>query len=346
MSTADIVRNPVKKRKKIILLVVVFLFLAAIATITIEYFSIANKINEILPGNPLYAITKDEPLKTANGRTNFLIFGTSYDDPNPNHTGGYLTDSLIILSVNQTEKTAYTISIPRDLWVNFPTNCNLGNDGKINAVYLCASESFGKSDKSREILANKIGEILNLEIQYYLEVNYTFIESLTDAVGGIDVEIYSSDSRGIYDVATGLKLAAGMNHLDGKTALKLARARNSKGGYGLPRSNFDREINQQRILAAIFAKLKNDGTLNNFDGAMKLLDATRGNLRTNIATKNLKNALEIAKKIDPKKVVSIPITDFMTTGNLNNQSIVLPKSGLNNYADLQNFVAQKLGISK
>lgn len=60
---------------------------------------------------------------------------------------------------------------------------------------------------------------------------------------------------GIYDPNVNLRLPAGVSHLDGKTALKLARARNAAGGYGLHRSNFDREMNQQRIISAIFRKI-------------------------------------------------------------------------------------------
>ena len=329
--------------KKIIIAVIAALFVLLLATAIIGYFLTANKLKNILPGDPIDAITKDEPLKTVDGLTNFLIFCTSYDDPNPKHTGGYLTDSLIILSVNAGAKTAYTISIPRDLWVDYDMSCPSGTSGKINAIYSCALGLYHDDyDKASQILASKIGQITGLNIQYYLEVNYTFIRSLTDALGGIDVDIYSNDSRGIYDPQVGLKLPAGVNHLDGKTALKLARARNSHGGYGLPRSNFDREINQQRIIAAMFKKASHDNLLTRDSGALKLIDALNGQVRTNVRTSKLKSAVSTAKKIDVNKIVSIPLTNHMTTASLRGQSIVQPVAGLSKYLIIQQYIAGEI----
>lgn len=324
--------------------ITILVILAVLLSSTlIGYFLVSKKIQKILPGNPIEAITKNEPLQAADGRTNFLIFGTSYDDPNPHHTGGYLTDSLIVLSVDKKAKTAYTISIPRDLWVDYDTACSLGKSGKINATYVCAMSAY-KSDstKASRALADKAGAVLGLQIQYYLEVNYTFIQSLTDALGGIDVDVYSHDERGIYDPAVGLTLPAGTSHLDGKLALKLARARNSQGGYGLPRSNFDREINQQRVIAAIFKKASADGKLTDASGALKLINALSGQVHTNVQTSELRDAVATARLLDPKKIISVPLTDYMTTGTIGNQSIVRPLAGLNDYSAVQKYVSDKL----
>jgi anionic cell wall polymer biosynthesis LytR-Cps2A-Psr (LCP) family protein len=188
-----------------------------------------------------------------------------------------------------------------------------------------------------------VSTIVGLPIQYYAQVNYEFIKTVTDAVGGIDVDIHTRDSRGIYDPTVGLTLPAGVNHLDGKTALKLARARNSHGGYGLPLSNFDREINQQRILTALFKKLSDNGTLNNINGALKLLDALSGNLQTNIQTSELKSAVSMAKSIDVANVKSIPLLSYLGSGSMQGQSIVLSVFGLHNYTQMQAYIAEETG---
>lgn len=336
------------KRSKRILIFVIALAITFIVGASIVYFLFANKLEKTFSGSPIDAITNSQPLQDVEGRTNFLIFGTSYDDPNPSHSGGYLTDSLIVLSVNKTTKTAHTVSIPRDLWVDYDTPCNSGSSGKINATYICALGAYGDSekDKASTALVDRVSKVVGLPIQYYLEVNYTFIQSLTDALGGIDVDIYSQDNRGIDDLNVGLKLPAGVNHLDGKTALKLARARNAAGGYGLPRSNFDREINQQRILAAIFKKLSASGDLSDINRSYKLIDALSQDVRTNIKTSEIRSAITLAKSVDVNKVISIPLVDQMTTGTINGQSIVRPVGGLNNYTDIQRFIAEKLQVGK
>ncbi len=335
---------PLSRRTKRALIIISVLVTVSLGLAIIGYFLTANKIHTILPGNPLDVLTKNEPLKTADGRTNVLLFGISYDDPNPTHGGGYLTDSLIVLSIDEHAKRAYTVSIPRDLWVNYNSTCNLGRSGKVNAAYLCALKATGSGDAAAasERLTELAGSIVGLPIQYYAEVNYTYIRSLTDALGGIDVDIYSSDPRGIYDPTVGLKLPAGVSHLDGKTALKLARARNSEGGYGLPRSNFDREINQQRIVVALFTKASDGGTLSNISNALKLIDGLSGHVRTNIQASELRSAVTTARALDTNRIISVPLAGYMTTGSRNGQSIVLPVAGINDYSAVQTYVLQTI----
>lgn len=338
------VKTPVSRRKKILLILALSIIALLIGAVTAIYFLFASKLQNTFGGNPIDAITNNQPLKSTDGRTNFLVFGTSYDDPNPSHTGGYLTDSLIVLSVDKSTKTTYTISIPRDLWVNYDTSCNVGESGKINATYVCAINSYGESEneKASKALTDKISGVLGIPIQYYIQVNYTLIQSLTDALGGIDVDIYSSDERGIYDPNVGLKLPAGVNHVDGKTALKLARARNAAGGYGLPRSNFDREINQQRIITAIFKKLSSKGTLSDIGASLKLIDALGKEVRTNIQTSEIRSGIETAQALNVKKFISVPLVDYLVTDSINGQSIVRPTTGLNDYTAIQMGVAEKL----
>ena len=83
---------------------------------------------------------QNQPLaKDANGRSNFVIFGTAEDDEGGEHGGANLTDSILVLSVDQAKKDAYMISLPRDLWVTYADTCTVGNQGKLNAAYYCAS---------------------------------------------------------------------------------------------------------------------------------------------------------------------------------------------------------------
>ena len=63
-------------------------------------------------------IFNNQPLKEdKNGRSNFLILGTSEDDPG--HQASYLTDSIMVLSVDQNNKNVFIFSVPRDLQVEY-----------------------------------------------------------------------------------------------------------------------------------------------------------------------------------------------------------------------------------
>ena len=126
-----ITKKGVKKFFKILAVIVVLIgvFLA------VKAFIAGSKI---FSGNLFDALSSSQPLKEdENGRSNILIFGTSEDDPH-NHDGAALTDSIMIVSLDQTKKVAAITSVPRDLWVKYDDDCKFGYQGKINVVYECA----------------------------------------------------------------------------------------------------------------------------------------------------------------------------------------------------------------
>lgn len=327
-------------KKKVIVGIISFLLIVLIA-VGIYAYMMLGKVSTIFKGNPTDILTPVKLKEDATGRTNVLIFGTSEDDEG--HKGAMLADSIMVLSINQSNSDVAMFSVPRDLWVDYGMNCSNGTAGKVNATYVCAlQQNSNDAEKAGLAFANVVGGVFNLQIPYYVKVDYGAIKGIVDALGGVDVNIYSADSRGIYDVQTKLKLPAGVNHLDGQTALTLARARNSKGGYGLPRSNFDREKNQQRILQAIQKKALSVGVLANPQKALDILNSLGENVSTNISMSELRQLLDVALGLGNKEIRSIDINDQLKTGRVGAASTVLPKAGQGNYTQLQQYVAEQL----
>lgn len=313
--------------------------------------------NKIFQGNIFDVITKSEPLQQdAQGRSNFVIFGTAEDDEGGEHGGRNLTDSIMILSVDQTKKNAYMVSLPRDLWVQYEARCTVGDQGRINAVYFCASNDGQNEEAGAKALRAKAGEVLGLDIQYSIHLNFTAVVDAVNAVGGVDVTIQSSDPRGILDRNFDWKCNFScylvnykngeVAHLDGEHALALARARNAAGGYGLPNGNFDREKNQQMILEALRDKALSSGTLTNLGAVTGLFDALGNNLRTNIQTKEIRTIMELAADIPSESIESLSLNEpdnmLVTTGMYNGQSIVRPVAGILNYSEIQAFIQKSL----
>lgn len=332
-------------RGKKIALAIGLIILIILIAVGIYAYTILGKVSDIFEGNPTDILTPIALQEDDNGRSNILIFGTSEDDEG--HSGAMLADSIMVLSVDQHTNDAAMFSIPRDLWINYGMACSVGYSGKINATYLCGLEANNNDEKAAsQYFAQTVGNTLNMDIPYYIKVDYGAVSGITDALGGIDVDIYSADERGIYDVQTGLNLPAGVNHLDGKTALLLARARNSKGGYGLPQSNFDREKNQQRIIQALQQKALNIGVLANPQQALNILNSLGDNIKTNITMSELRQTLDIALAMGNNKIRSIDLTDLLTTGTVGSASVVLPTSGQGNFTELQNYLSQQLTASE
>lgn len=327
----------------------------------------------VFKGNIL-DVFQNVPLKQdANGRSNILILGTSEDDPG--HEGAVLTDSMMVLSIDQNQKNAFMISIPRDLYVKFGQACNSGYQGKINEYFDCIKEGDSK-DQIQAALTKEsgfIGEIMGLDIQYGVNVNYTVMRELVNAVGGsITVTIESRDPKGQMDSNFDWKCGVGdrkvsraevlrrcppSGHfidypngpvsLDAEHALYLAQARGDRAPtYGFEQSNFDREKNQQKIIKALREKAVSAGVLTDFGKVTAIIDALGNNLRTTFEIKEFRTLVSLAKDIKSENIQSISLIDgdkpIMTTGNVNGMSVVRPVAGVYDYSELQALLQQKL----
>lgn len=320
------------------------------------FFNIYSAASGVLEGNPMDAFLNKKPMeKDKYGRTNILVFGTAEDDEG--HGGAMLTDSILILSVDQDRKIASTFSVPRDLWVNYTVPgektlwCSVGYKGKINATYYCKqNDADGDRDVAARYFAKKLTEITDVQIQYYVAVDFRVLRDVVNILGGIDVDVHSTDDRGIYDICMhNLKLKKGMNYnLNGDQVLDLARARNAKGGYGLANSNFDREINQQRIINGIKNKALNIGILADVNKVKGMLESFGDNVKTNFTWAEMGTAIDVITGLHGD-VESIDTRSLYGTGRIGNQSVVIPKgasvdreSSLYNYNKIHLYLRKEL----
>lgn len=298
----------------------------------------------IFTGSYLDLLRGRQPLERDQfGRSNVLVFGTTEDEARG--SGDLLTDSMLVVSIDQDDKNGNIISIPRDLWVEYNKQCPNGTVGKVNAIYSCGVQNgLSEIDASND-LADTIGEVIGTDIQYIAKVNQVVLKEVVDNLGGVEVTIDSPDPRGIFDVATGLELPNGPVTLDGQTALDLSRARNSRGGYGLPRSNFDREQNQQKIIRAIQHEALSTGTLANPNRVIGLADALGDNVVTNLPSRQIRTVIDIARGVNADSIETIELADrenpLVTTGQEAGQSIVLPTAGLFNYSQIHEVIRGK-----
>lgn len=364
-------RVPRRRGKRVVKWVVIFILLLGLAVGGWFGYKTLHASGNIFKGS-LLDVFQNQPLKQdQNGRTNVLILGTSEDDPG--HEGANLTDSMMILSVDQTKKNAYMISIPRDLWVQYGTACDAGYQGKINTYYSCMGGGSGSVDDDRTALGKTdafIGKIFGLDIQYGVNVNYTVMRDLVSAVGGITVTIDSRDPRGQMDSNFDWKCGAnysarlktcppnghfidyanGPVELDAEHALYLAQARGDTAPtYGFEQSNFDREKNQQKIIKAIREKAMSVGILTNVGKVSGIIDSLGNNLRTTFEAKEVHTLISLAQSIKDQDIKSLSLIDadpaLVTTGNYNGVSVVKPSAGIFEYGPLQKYLASKLSAN-
>lgn len=352
--------RPVKPRKKVskakiakrIIIAIIIIIIGVVGYLAAKAFMAGGKV---FNGNPLDILTTKTRLsEDENGRTNILIFGTSgYSMDENAWDGAMLTDSIMVVSIDQDEHNAYMMSLPRDLYVKH-TNCpSLGTTtGKLNEVFYCAYATDHDEAAGAANLMAKAGEILGLDIQYYIHADWTALVQAVDAVGGVDVTIESTDPRGIYDSSTGIKYANGeVAHLNGEKALALARARNHNyGDYGLAGGNYDREKNQQKILAALQQKALSAGTLLNPVAVNNLIDSLGNNLITDFDTGHVQTLVDIASNVQADQIKQLPfvgrddggsdlIGSYAPNGSYLGEA---PLAGVYDYSEIQAYVAQNL----
>lgn len=280
------------------------------------------------------------------GRVNVLLLGKG----GANHDGGELTDSMMIASVDPINTTATMLSIPRDLWVKPAGLWPM----KINAVYTSAKNQALYKNPKDTAAAEKDGidaaeeiveKYMGVPIHYYGMVDFMAFRDAVDNLGGVDVtlsEPYSDPSYGDERVKYGaLKLASGVNHLDGGMALAYARSR-----HGDERGDFGRGEHQQKVLMAIKDKALSLGTFSNPAKVSQLMDTFGKRVTTNFSLNDIMRLYELSKKFSNTNVTNVdlamPGSAVVTTGMIGNQSVVYPTAGVDNYDAVRKFVRTNL----
>lgn len=311
----------------------------------------------------IFGIVQQKELKTdASGRSNVLVLGTSEDDPG--HQAAYLTDSIMVVSIDQKNKNAYMISIPRDLEVEYGMACTPGYSGKINAYFNCVNddwESESAEDERQAASREFFGDIVGLDIQYSVHVNYTVMRDIVKALDGITITIESRNPNGQMDSNFDWKCGAtyalrikncpprghyidypnGPVTLDAEHALYLAQARGDMAPtYGFEQSNFDRERNQQKILVAIKEKALSTGTLTNVSKVTGLIDALGNNLRTNFDTSEIRTLMALGNDIPASAIEGI---DLLEGGVVNDSA--QPTAGAYEYTDIQAYIKKMINAT-
>ncbi|WP_249028874.1 LCP family protein [Tannockella kyphosi] len=178
------------------------------------------------------------------------------------------SDVNMVLTINPETNQILMTSIPRDSYVELASYDSYDK--------LTHAGTYGISES-----VATIEEFLDIEINYYVKVNFTSVVDLVDALGGVTVysEYEFTTNYLDYDIEIGL------NDLDGLSALAFARER-----YALPNGDFDRGINQTVLLEAMIEKMISPSILLNYTD---ILDAVDGSFSTNMTSSEIISLLKM-----------------------------------------------------
>jgi LCP family protein required for cell wall assembly len=242
---------------------------------------------------------------------NILLIGA--DSGRAGYTG-YLTDTMMTISVDPRTKQVAFISLPRDMTgVPLPPSWGATRvygstyGGKINSLYTDARSHptlFPGTDKTRgyEALKGALSQLYGIPIRYYLAVDLQGFRDVIQTLGGVIVDVQapvydahypSNDSRGIVK----LYIPPGFQRMNGKEALSYARARHAT-------DDFDRSSRQQRVVTSVrdqtdLSSLLAPGVISS------LLKDVRRSVRTDIPPDLLPAMVQLASEVNLDNRISL-----------------------------------------
>lgn len=216
------------------------------------------------------------------------------------------SDVNIIAVVNPTSKQVLLLNTPRDYYIPNPVG-----GGQLDKLTHCGI--FGV-DNSIAALNNLYGTNIN----YYAQINFTGLETLVDAIGGVTVYSPNAFSTGEYS------FVEGDNTLNGAQALAFARER-----HAFASGDRERGKNQMRVITAIINKLTSGdaSVLMNFG---EVLNSLSGMFVTSMSSDDMNSLV----KMQLSDMASWNIKQYSVTGG-DGKEITYSMPGVTTYVMYQ-----------
>ncbi len=211
--------------------------------------------------------------------------------------GGSLnTDTMMIVHVPADGSQATLISLPRDSYVNIPGyGMNKLNAAYPNGYINTKGNRNAKIAGGADLLIHTIENLTGLNIDHFVEVSLLGFVDISDAVGGVTVNLcHSVDDTVAHNQSIGLSggsglvMSKGVHTIKGVQALEFVRQRE-----GLVGGDIARTARQRYFLTAAFRKVASAGTLLNIGKLQNLITAVDKSIYVDQGL----NMLDLAKQM-------------------------------------------------
>ena len=273
-------------------------------------------------------------------RVNILLLGMGGE----NHDGGYLTDTIIITSIEPSTNKISMISVPRDLAVPIE---GMGWR-RINSVNAYAeAEEAGSGGLA---ISQAVSDLMKIPIDYYVRVDFQGFINIVDELDGVDVEVQNTLDDYSYPIMgreeaedwdsrfEHLHVDTGWQTMDGELALKFARSRHGINGEG---SDFARAKRQQLIIQAV--KDKAFSLSNIFKPTMiaNIISEFSEHVSTNLKIWEILKLKDMVEDVSKENITS-KVIDNSPSGLLSDTRseqgayLLVPRSG--DFSEIQYFI--------
>ena len=277
---------------KIVLMILFFVLLIPITGLGFLYYHFVN-------------------IPNINENKTILIMGKGGEG----HTAPNLTDTIMTVNFVPQNKHVSMLSLPRDLWVS-------SIKAKINTAYHYGG--FKMADES-------VNLVTGLNMNNNVVIDFNIFKEIIDGLGGVDVDVENSFVDNRYPIAgkendlcggdknyscryETVKFEKGIVSMNGETALKYVRSRNSQSDEG---TDIAREKRQQRLILALKNKVLSPSTLFNVSKIKNLYKIVLNNIETDLSNEDLKeytkflvrNNFQIKTVNFPESLISVSKND-------------------------------------
>ncbi len=329
---------PKRRSRRPLALVIVALVLVGILGLSglgLRLYDFVRSVANV--GNPIGLLPGAEappgsiPFKLKHGQqVNILALGYGGAE----NDAPYLTDSIMVVSIDPAGKRIVESSIPRDLYVRIDAYQDGRNfSEKINAAFEVPNQpgsfspgqlkpAYQGKDGGGHLAEATVSRITGLTFDKYVAVDFKAFRDTVDALDGIQVHMdgplddchYPDYHNGYMNhgvppgyrcpPGAGIHFPPGDYKVNGEQALELARSRDAIEPEQA--NDFGRAKRQQMIVAAIKKKATSAGAITK---APQLMDALQANFRTDMALTDLKALYDFAGKLPDSAIQHFAVTD-------------------------------------
>ncbi|HEV2636078.1 MAG TPA: LCP family protein [Actinocrinis sp.] len=258
-----------------------------------------------------------EPVDSfGNSPMNILVIGSDTRDTTADCSiggdcgAGANADVEMVVHLSADRSNATVVSIPRDTMVTMPSCVDSANntatDGGTQAQ-ITTSLQWGPSCTQKAV-----HELTGLTIDHYVVVDFSGVESLSAALGGVQVCV----SNQMYDRDSGLRLTAGQNTVEGLSALQFVRTRH--GFYD--GSDLGREKAQHYFLAAMIREVRKNMNLSDAGTLLSVAKSATRALTVDDGLSGLTNLMSLAttmNKVPTDRISFVTMPWKLDPTNLN-----------------------------
>lgn len=213
--------------------------------------------------------------------TNVLMVGIDWSETRTHA----LTDTMIVVSVDNRNGNVYMFSFPRDV-AEFPLYHGGTYMNRLNSFANYARRNPDRyPEGGMRALSRQVGFLLGVPIDHYAAVTMPGFRTVLDTVGGITV----NNRRAINDPKWNFYLPAGEHRLDPDTTMKFVRSR-----YGAGNSDFVRAARQQQVLAALRNEILNGNRVTEIP---RIVDGVSRVLSTDYPSNQINQAIRMAELV-------------------------------------------------